>query len=185
MAALPAEYRHEPALALAGGDDGMDLVRRIVAGAAAHLSDDGVLVLEIGNERAPFRSGIPPPRGGLAGHQRRRRPGAAGDARRAAALDPAAGGTRDDHHQRRDAAPRHQGRARLDQRDAAARRKDRPGRPQRRRQVEPVRAAHRQAAKRRRRCLDAAALADRRGRADRCPRPTSRRPISCSRATSG
>ena len=54
MAALPAEYQHEPALALAGGDDGMDLVRRIVHDAAAHLSDVGVLLLEIGNERAHF-----------------------------------------------------------------------------------------------------------------------------------
>ena len=54
MAALPAEYQHEPALALAGGDDGMDLVRRIVKDAAAHLSGVGVLLLEIGNERAHF-----------------------------------------------------------------------------------------------------------------------------------
>ncbi len=54
MARLPEEYRHEPALALAGGDDGMDLVRRIVAEAAAHLSPQGVLVLEIGNERRHF-----------------------------------------------------------------------------------------------------------------------------------
>ncbi len=54
MARLPQEYRHEPALALAGGDDGMDLVRRIVHGAATHLTDIGVLVLEIGNERAFF-----------------------------------------------------------------------------------------------------------------------------------
>ena len=54
MAALPPEYQHEPVLALAGGDDGMDLVRRIVKDAAAHLSDVGVLLLEIGNERAHF-----------------------------------------------------------------------------------------------------------------------------------
>ena len=54
MARLPEEYRHEPALALAGGEDGMDLVRRIVAEAAAHLSPQGVLVLEIGNERRHF-----------------------------------------------------------------------------------------------------------------------------------
>jgi len=54
MAALPPEYRAEPALALAGGKDGMDLVRRIVADAPAHLDDDGVLVLEVGHERAAF-----------------------------------------------------------------------------------------------------------------------------------
>jgi ribosomal protein L3 glutamine methyltransferase len=41
-------------LALAGGDDGMDLVRRILNDAPSHLSDIGVLVLEIGNERAHF-----------------------------------------------------------------------------------------------------------------------------------
>jgi ribosomal protein L3 glutamine methyltransferase len=54
MAALPAEYQHEPAMALAGGEDGMDLVRRIVGDAAAHLSEVGVLLLEIGNERSYF-----------------------------------------------------------------------------------------------------------------------------------
>jgi ribosomal protein L3 glutamine methyltransferase len=54
MAKLPAEYRAEPELALAGGEDGMDLVRRIVADAPKHLSDQGVLVLEIGHERRHF-----------------------------------------------------------------------------------------------------------------------------------
>ncbi len=54
MRELPKEYLHEPALALAGGDDGMDLVRRIVKDAPAHLSPTGVLVLEIGNERTHF-----------------------------------------------------------------------------------------------------------------------------------
>lgn len=52
MAALPAEYRHEPELALAGGEDGMDVVRRIVKEARNWLTDDGLLVIEIGNERA-------------------------------------------------------------------------------------------------------------------------------------
>jgi ribosomal protein L3 glutamine methyltransferase len=59
MAALPAEYRAEPALALAGGADGMDLIRRIVAGAAAHMTDDAVLVLEVGHERAGFEAAFP------------------------------------------------------------------------------------------------------------------------------
>lgn len=54
MRALPDEYRHEPALALAGGDDGMDLVKRILRDAPARMSPDAVLVLEIGNERANF-----------------------------------------------------------------------------------------------------------------------------------
>ncbi len=54
MAALPKEYQYEPALALAGGDDGMDLVRRIVKDAPARLTPTGVLLLEIGNERHHF-----------------------------------------------------------------------------------------------------------------------------------
>lgn len=52
MAKLPAEYRNEPQMALAGGEDGMDLVRRIVAGAKERLNPNGVLVVEIGNEYA-------------------------------------------------------------------------------------------------------------------------------------
>ncbi len=56
MAALPAEYRAEPELALAGGADGMDFVRRLLADAPAVLTEDGVLVLEIGNERAHFEA---------------------------------------------------------------------------------------------------------------------------------
>jgi len=54
MKALPAEYQAEPALALAGGDDGMDLVRTILRDAPKHMTVDAVLVLEIGNERAHF-----------------------------------------------------------------------------------------------------------------------------------
>jgi ribosomal protein L3 glutamine methyltransferase len=54
MAALPAEFKAEPALALAGGDDGMDLVRKIIQDAPAKLSPIGVLVLEIGHERPHF-----------------------------------------------------------------------------------------------------------------------------------
>lgn len=51
MAKLPQEYQREPQLALAGGDDGMDLVRKIVAGAGERLTSNGVLIVEIGNER--------------------------------------------------------------------------------------------------------------------------------------
>jgi ribosomal protein L3 glutamine methyltransferase len=51
MSQLPMEYRAEPELALDGGKDGMDLVRKIVAGAAERLTDDGILIVEIGNER--------------------------------------------------------------------------------------------------------------------------------------
>jgi ribosomal protein L3 glutamine methyltransferase len=59
MAALPAEYRAEPRLALAGGTDGMDFVRRLFADAPARMSDNAVLVLEIGNERAHFEAAFP------------------------------------------------------------------------------------------------------------------------------
>ncbi len=51
MDALPAEFRHEPAMALAAGDDGFDIVRRILAEAGAHLEDDGGLLCEIGTDR--------------------------------------------------------------------------------------------------------------------------------------
>ena len=50
MGNLPPEYLVEPQIALAGGEDGMDLVRLIVAGAAERLTPDGVLIVEIGNE---------------------------------------------------------------------------------------------------------------------------------------
>ena len=56
MDALPAEYRAEPELALAGGTDGMDFVRALLRDLPSRLSPDGVLVLEIGNERAYFEA---------------------------------------------------------------------------------------------------------------------------------
>jgi len=59
MAALPPEYRAEPALALAGGADGMDLVRTILRDAPAKMSPQAVLVLEIGNERRHFELAFP------------------------------------------------------------------------------------------------------------------------------
>ena len=59
MASLPAEYQAEPDLALAGGADGMDFVRPLLQTLAAKLSDQGVLVLEIGNERAFFEHAFP------------------------------------------------------------------------------------------------------------------------------
>ncbi|MBQ0935086.1 50S ribosomal protein L3 N(5)-glutamine methyltransferase [Ideonella paludis] len=59
MAALPAEYRAEPELALAGGDDGMDFIRHLLAQAPQHLSEHGVLVLEIGHERPFFEAAFP------------------------------------------------------------------------------------------------------------------------------
>lgn len=51
MGKLPPEYLREPQIALGGGADGMDLVRQIIAGAAERLTPEGILMIEIGNER--------------------------------------------------------------------------------------------------------------------------------------
>jgi ribosomal protein L3 glutamine methyltransferase len=59
MAALPAEYRAEPSLALDGGADGMDFIRRLLDRAADHMTEHAVLVLEIGNEAAHFEAAFP------------------------------------------------------------------------------------------------------------------------------
>lgn len=59
MNALPAEYLAEPRLALAGGADGMDFIRRLLAAAPDHMTEHAVLVLEIGNERAYYERAFP------------------------------------------------------------------------------------------------------------------------------
>ena len=59
MAALPAEYRAEPALALAGGADGMDFIRALLQAAPSRMSAHAVLVLEIGHERTHFEAAFP------------------------------------------------------------------------------------------------------------------------------
>ena len=59
MAALPPEFLAEPALALAGGSDGMDFVRRCLREAPQWLHPEGVLVLEIGHEIAYFEAAFP------------------------------------------------------------------------------------------------------------------------------
>ena len=59
MNALPAEYHAEPELALAGGDDGMDIIRRIIAAAPDYLSERGAILLEIGNEYEHFKKAFP------------------------------------------------------------------------------------------------------------------------------
>ncbi|SEA46151.1 50S ribosomal protein L3 N(5)-glutamine methyltransferase [Acidovorax soli] len=56
MAQLPAEYLAEPTLALAGGTDGMDFIRQLLQDAPARMSENAVLILEIGNERAHFEA---------------------------------------------------------------------------------------------------------------------------------
>jgi len=59
MAALPREYLHEPKLALAGGADGMAIVRRLVRGARGHLKRGGLLLVEVGGGRAAAEQALP------------------------------------------------------------------------------------------------------------------------------
>ena len=59
MAELPAEYQAEPALALEGGKDGMDFVRKLLQEVSAKMAPLAVLVLEIGNEREHFEAAFP------------------------------------------------------------------------------------------------------------------------------
>jgi ribosomal protein L3 glutamine methyltransferase len=59
MDSLPPEYRHEPELALAAGDDGLDIVRRILAGAKAHLKPGGVLAVEVGHNHELVEAAFP------------------------------------------------------------------------------------------------------------------------------
>ena len=59
MEELPREYRHEPRLALAGGDDGLDAVRTIIARAAEFLNPEGLLVVEVGQNRAAAEAAFP------------------------------------------------------------------------------------------------------------------------------
>ncbi len=59
MASLPAEYLHEPALALGSGDDGLDVVRQILAGARALLKPGGILAVEVGHNRHIVEEAFP------------------------------------------------------------------------------------------------------------------------------
>ncbi len=59
MEALPAEYRHEPTLALAGGDDGLDAVRTLLSEAPRFLNHRGTLVVEVGHNRSAAEAAFP------------------------------------------------------------------------------------------------------------------------------
>jgi ribosomal protein L3 glutamine methyltransferase len=59
LSKLPREYSHEPTLALAGGPDGLDVVRRVVSEARAHLNPQGLLVVEVGDCRAAVEHEYP------------------------------------------------------------------------------------------------------------------------------
>jgi ribosomal protein L3 glutamine methyltransferase len=56
---MPAEYRHEPELALASGEDGLELARKILVEAADYLCDDGLLILEVGNSGMTLENNYP------------------------------------------------------------------------------------------------------------------------------
>jgi ribosomal protein L3 glutamine methyltransferase len=59
METLPEEYRHEPEIALASGADGLDATRRILMESSAHLSPNGLLIVEIGHNREVLESAFP------------------------------------------------------------------------------------------------------------------------------
>ena len=59
METLPPEYRHEPALALVSGEQGLDAVTRILFGAPPHLNPGGILVAEVGNSAFALQEKFP------------------------------------------------------------------------------------------------------------------------------
>ncbi|WP_110687839.1 50S ribosomal protein L3 N(5)-glutamine methyltransferase [Salinicola aestuarinus] len=59
LSAMPAEYRHEPDLALGAGRDGLDIVRRILREARTYLNDGGVLIVEVGNSQRHLEAAFP------------------------------------------------------------------------------------------------------------------------------
>ena len=59
MADLPKEYRHEPELALAGGEDGLMFIRNLLRGSRAHLNRGGKLLVEIGHNRKVLEAAYP------------------------------------------------------------------------------------------------------------------------------
>ena len=59
LAELPAEFRHEPELALGSGPDGLDLTRRILRDSRCFLADSGLLVVEVGNSWAALEEAYP------------------------------------------------------------------------------------------------------------------------------
>jgi ribosomal protein L3 glutamine methyltransferase len=59
VAALPQEYKHEPKLALGSGEDGLNATRIILEHAAEHLSDNGILIVEIGHNREVLEAAYP------------------------------------------------------------------------------------------------------------------------------
>jgi ribosomal protein L3 glutamine methyltransferase len=59
LAEMPDEYQHEPELALASGDDGLDFTRRLLREAQLHLTEQGVMVVEVGNSWVALERAFP------------------------------------------------------------------------------------------------------------------------------
>lgn len=59
LASMPAEYHYEPSMALGSGDDGLDICRRILAQASQFLTEDGILVVEVGNSCVALEQAYP------------------------------------------------------------------------------------------------------------------------------
>ncbi|MBR9828558.1 MAG: 50S ribosomal protein L3 N(5)-glutamine methyltransferase [Oceanospirillales bacterium] len=59
LSGMPAEYAHEPALALGSGPDGLDITRRILREGADYLTEDGLLVVEVGNSEVHLMNSLP------------------------------------------------------------------------------------------------------------------------------
>ena len=59
LAGMPDEFRHEPVLGLAAGDDGLEIAHRILAGAAEHLNPGGLLIVEVGNSWPALEAAYP------------------------------------------------------------------------------------------------------------------------------
>ena len=59
IASMPDEFRHEPVLGLAAGDDGLEIAHRILAGAADHLNPGGLLIVEVGNSWPALEEAYP------------------------------------------------------------------------------------------------------------------------------
>lgn len=59
LKSMPAEYHHEPKLALESGEDGLDVVKKVLAEASAHLNPHGILIVEVGNSRLALEAAFP------------------------------------------------------------------------------------------------------------------------------